>query len=243
LALADQLVSFWELGEASGTRADSHGTNHLTDNNTVGQVGDAADFESGNSEYLDHADNADLSTGDIDFALAAWVNLEDDTAFRTIIDREGAGPVGEYNLAYHSAGDGSFRFTVYNSNASLDDSVVAAIIPLTATWYFIVAWHDTTLDKIFISVNAQGTPDEAPRTVTISNTAAPFSLGAYQYGGTPGGFFDGLMKRVGFWKRVLTAEEITWLYNGGAGRSYAEVLAGMGSNTPKKVIQAYMRAQ
>lgn len=33
--LLTNLVSYWKLGEVSGTRNDSHGTNHLTDNNTV----------------------------------------------------------------------------------------------------------------------------------------------------------------------------------------------------------------
>ena len=34
-ALKTSLISYWNLDEDSGTRNDSHGTNHLTDNNTV----------------------------------------------------------------------------------------------------------------------------------------------------------------------------------------------------------------
>ncbi len=37
--------------------------------------------------------------------------------------------------------------------------------------------------------------------------------------------WDGLISLMGFWKRTLTADEKTWLYNGGIGRTYAEVLA------------------
>lgn len=33
--LLTSLIAHWKLDEASGTRNDSHGTNHLTDNNTV----------------------------------------------------------------------------------------------------------------------------------------------------------------------------------------------------------------
>src|SRR6056300_304684 len=48
------LVSFWKLDEASGTRVDAFGSNDLTDNNTVGQgtgtvYANAADFERSNS--------------------------------------------------------------------------------------------------------------------------------------------------------------------------------------------------
>jgi hypothetical protein len=38
-----------------------------------GRVGSAAQFIAGYSQYLSHVDNASLSTGDIDFTLAAWV--------------------------------------------------------------------------------------------------------------------------------------------------------------------------
>ena len=67
--LPTNLIAYWKLDEASGTRNDSKGANHLTDNNTVtqavGKVGNAAQFTLANSEYLSIADNADLSAGDI----------------------------------------------------------------------------------------------------------------------------------------------------------------------------------
>ena len=57
MALTTDLYrAYREMNEASGTRNDSHGANHLTDNNTVGSapgiVGTAADFEAGSLEYL-----------------------------------------------------------------------------------------------------------------------------------------------------------------------------------------------
>jgi hypothetical protein len=77
VALLDNIVAFWELEEASGTRNDSASTNHLTDNNTVtqntGKVGNCAEFNGAN-EYLSIADNAALSAGDTDFSFNVWVN-------------------------------------------------------------------------------------------------------------------------------------------------------------------------
>lgn len=78
----DNILAYWELDEASGTRFDSSpNANHLTDNNTVGQIttaiGDAADFERSNNEYLSRA-SADLTglkfTGD--HTLMFWTTLE-----------------------------------------------------------------------------------------------------------------------------------------------------------------------
>jgi hypothetical protein len=41
------MVSFWNLNEPRGTRYDSHGTNHLTDNNTVGAAHGPVEIQAG----------------------------------------------------------------------------------------------------------------------------------------------------------------------------------------------------
>src|SRR5690606_5066683 len=74
------LVSWWTLGETSGTRYDSHGTNHLTDNNTVGSAlgklgGISAQFVAANIESLSINDNASLSLNNTNFTIATWVKL------------------------------------------------------------------------------------------------------------------------------------------------------------------------
>ncbi len=66
------LVSWWRLDEASGTREDAHGTNDLTDNNSVGQgyavntptTTNSALFVDTSSEWLNYAafQNPDFAT-------------------------------------------------------------------------------------------------------------------------------------------------------------------------------------
>ena len=73
------LEAWWKLDEESGTRDDAHGSNDLSDNNTVGftagKYSNAASFILANSEYLSIGDNNSLSTGDIDFTLGCWVEI------------------------------------------------------------------------------------------------------------------------------------------------------------------------
>ena len=84
--LLTNLVSYWTLDEASGTRADSHGTNHLTPTNApvgaTGKIGNGCDFESSSAQYLSCASNPTLQTGDVDFTIAAWVYVENRLAVR-----------------------------------------------------------------------------------------------------------------------------------------------------------------
>ena len=76
----DNLVSYWSFDEVSGTRNDSEGSNHLTDNGTVttadGKQNSSADFDDSNNEYLSHASNSDFQTGDVDFTWAGWIYIE-----------------------------------------------------------------------------------------------------------------------------------------------------------------------
>jgi hypothetical protein len=52
-------------------------------------------------------------------------------------------------------------------------------------------------------------------------------IGAFAYAGI---YTNGSIDEVGFWKRVLTADERTWLYNSGAGRTYSEADASLKTN-------------
>ena len=90
MAVIDNLVSWWSLDETSGDRVDSHGSNDLTDTNTVlyaaGKQSNAADFETSNSESLLKSDTADLSFTS-DFSWAGWINLESLTVNQVIIGK------------------------------------------------------------------------------------------------------------------------------------------------------------
>jgi hypothetical protein len=218
--LTDDLVAYWNLNETDGTRYDSVGSNDLTDNNTVtqatGKVGSSAQFSSANSEYLSINDNEELSLGDMDFTVSAWVYMTDKT--NNAIIEKGSGWAGEseYSLYYRDDVD-RFRFHVghgvYDDYAILNADSLGS--PELNTWYHIVAWHDAVDDTINIQVN-DGPVD-----------SASYSGGSYNSGGLlrVGGSFsadsmDGRIDSVGFWKRKLTPEERTYLYNSGVGTEY-----------------------
>ena len=241
MALIDNLQAFWELGEASGTRNDSHSTNHLTDINTVGsaagKVGTAADFEFDSSEYLSIADNAALSMGDIDFSIALWVYLESKPAADNYIlcKYETGTNSREYAILRVNATPtpaDRFRFQVSLTGSSTLAGVSATTFgaPALTTWYFIVAWHSAGANTLNIQIN-DGTVDSVSHTGGAFSGTAPFQLGAVKTT-VAALFFDGMMDQVGVWKRVLTSDEKTFLYNSGNGRSYAEIVTPPGGFIP-----------
>lgn len=228
MALTDNLEAFWELEEASGTRVDSAGANDLTDNNTVtqaaGKVGFAAQFTAANSESLTIADNASLSTGDIDFTLAGWIFQDTKTVYHGLAGKwTAAGNQREYLFDYDTASD-RFRGVISA------DGITAVVVSANnlgsvsnATWYFIIFEHNATANTISIAVN-NGIADSTAHTGGALNGTSAFRLGARDIAGT---FHDGRIDQVGFWKRLLTAEEKIFLFNNGAGQSFAAIEVGL----------------
>ena len=225
--LSASLVSYWELDEASGTRIDSNdlNKNHLTDNNTVtqntGKVGSAAEFTRLNSEYLTRASNASLQTGDIDQTICAWVYLNSKPAGTMRIAGKTDNTTGAgYAIDWQNTADRfSFRMWQAGGGASLNAIASHFGAPALSTWYFVVARFDSVSGNGIITVN-NGTKSATAKSASPGSDTVAFAIGA---NGDGTSFFDGRIDQVGLWKRYLTDTEVTFLYNNGAGRTYAEV--------------------
>ena len=222
-SLLTDLAAYWKLDEASGTRVDSTANaQDVAETGTVasatGILSNGADIEFGTAAYLSHADSATLSLGaDTDFTFSCWVKLESETGWRGGIIAKNGGDdnTDEYLLEYEASGIQRWRFKVANGTSS--QTVAWGSQPSTATWYHIMVWHDSANDQIALVVN-NGTPVTAAWTGGTQNGTAGFYIGTMSY--NQGFRFDGIIDEVGFWKRLLTADEKTTLYNGGTGLSY-----------------------
>lgn len=237
MALKDNLISVWELSEASGNAIDAHSTNDLTE--TGGTIASAAgpsaldgsrDFEAGDTEHFELADNADLSVGDIDFTVAAWVNSESlyDSNRNIIAKWNFTSNNREYILAYTNS-SGRFTFRVSSNGTSGGASTATANnlgAPSASTWYHIVAWHDATNNQIGIAVNA-GTADTTAHATGVFNGTSPFQIGVDE----ASDYWDGLIAQAALWKRVISSAERTELYAAGAGLPYADWDAAAGATT------------
>jgi hypothetical protein len=229
VALTDNLISAWELDEASGDAIDAHNIScggsgcDLSDGNTVGSSGGWRDFESTATEFFERADHADLSMVNSDFTFELWVNLE---------SKAGSGDAncllakGDELLVLYDNGilaTDRFLFRIYDGTTFT--TVVANNFgsPSITTDYQLICQYDATADEVSIKIN-DGAADTNSHANGVQDSAEAFRLGL-----AAGNFFpfDGLMRRTRIWKRKLTGAELTWLYNSGNSRSYADIVAGM----------------
>lgn len=217
--LNTSLISYWKLDETSGTRVDSEPTGtaqDLTDNNTVtsstGILGNAGQFTSANSEYLNRSDSADLSVGQNQpFTVAGWVYLDTKSSTMAFVSKYGTGTPREYRSRYNNGSD-RFEATFYNGGGFAIVTADTFGSPSTSTWYLFAFGYDGS--SAWISING-GAKDTATGGIGADDSTADFEIGTV----SSGSYWNGRVDEVGFWKKSLSATELTELYNSGSGKT------------------------
>lgn len=229
MALSDNLEIYYACDEASGNLVDSHSTHDATETGgtidaTTGKVSGGRDFEAGDTEHFIVLDNATISTGNIDFTWAFWIKPEATAGGDGILYKwRASGGNREFAVTFSS---NQIIFFVTHDGATTASVTATNFGALSAgTWYFVVVYHDSVNDVIGVSINA-GTPDTTSHSTGVFSSNADLVIGAN--GNDLDDFYDGVIDEMGFWKRVLTSDERTELYNSGNGRDYAYITGGGG---------------
>jgi concanavalin A-like lectin/glucanase superfamily protein len=240
MSLLDGLGGAWELEEASGTRIDATANHYdLADNNTVtqqtGKVGNCAQFTRANSESLSLADTdaapkTNLRGGSA-FSIVAWVYFDTfDSGENSPIVNKSDINGAEYELrATGSLNFNAFEISIIQATTGTVSRLATTFgAPSVTTWYMVAATCALG-DALKISVNAGVQDSTAINSNALliggGSTKASFEIGAHQRDGY---YMNGRTDQVLFYNRAITTDEITSLYNGGAGLSYAAMAGGGG---------------
>ena len=236
--LAANLISFWELEDsANGTRLDSvvASAHDLTDvgssvGRTTGIVGFGSEHVRFNGELLSVASAANLQIGDgstvsYNFSVSGWVNLASKPAGSMDPFGKDGSTDGEYQMWWDTSD--RFGFDIYDAGGTTCYTKTADTLgaPSLSTWYLLTATYSTGSDILTLYVNAtsQGTAGRAGGT-GYPGDASNFGIGSRPENRVSNSW-DGAIDQVGFWRRALSADEVSYLYNAGAGRTYAEIAA------------------
>lgn len=108
------------------------------------------------------------------------------------------------------------NYSQLQTSTTIDDDV----------WHFVNIWHDGS--TLFMQID-NGTIYNIALNGTMLETN-PLRLGTRTDVESNWYAYDGSIQNVGFWKRTLTAEERTALYNSGTGRSYSSLDSSLKRN-------------
>lgn len=218
MALIDNLISYWNLDESSGNAADSHGSNTLievgTAASTTGKLNNARVFD-GSFPTLDGfalSDNAAFDGTDREFTFSLWMNPSNLSGEGWVISKWGSTMHREFKIVTSGT---TLLFRISDSSVSPGTATWGSALS-TNTWYHVCVWHDATNNQIGIVVNA-GTPVTSSWSTGVQDGSADFEVGS---NANDGNNWLGTIDEIGFWSRVLTSQERTDLYKGGAGLAY-----------------------
>jgi hypothetical protein len=215
--LLDGLVSWWDLDETSGTRVAAVGETDLTDVNTVGytsgKVGNAASFVAARTEYLYSVDGSIPEPAATSMSWSLWF-YPTVNGIKYLMAKSSAGAdFAPYVTVNPAFGGGEVQVLFANTLGSTFQAGGTGVSGLLNSWNHLVITWDLSTQVINAYVNGTalaGSP--VTLTGTVQNNTGWFLVGA-----VPGAFWDGYVDLLGIWSRVLTADEITELYNAGAG--------------------------
>ncbi len=218
--IAQGLQAYWPLDEGIGSAAaDISGNGHdgtLTATGidwVAGKVGGAVDCHGtdGVDGYIDIAEHADFRPDYV--SVQAWVNIDSFGTWEGIIG----------NMQWNGSDQSGWCLFVHGSNTiifyvSVGGSVKGASVTVsTGQWTHIVGVYDGSAVKIYKDGEPSATTDGEG---VIDYTFMPLTVRIGQYYDDNEQFaLDGRVDEVAVWDRVLSSDEIAYLWNDGDGRS------------------------
>ena len=211
------LVSYWKMNEASGIiAADSIGSNTATSNGTTtagvaGKLGNARSFN-GSTGYLSTAQNLNSWLGGT-ASVSFWIKTNQ-VGKDIFWQAPGVTGVesGDTNDVRWGWIDTAGKIHIDAGNGTTATSPKAVNDNL---WHHVVLTRNSTSGQVQVyldnSTAATGTSDIGTKTTSFS------SIGRIP--GSTAGFFNGSLDEFGIWNRVLSASEVSVLFNSNAGLS------------------------
>lgn len=171
-------------------------------------VKSAAEFNGSN--YLSVAGNSSLAIGS-SFSMGAWVRMNDVVTNQSLFHRwDGSG----YSLELFG---GVFNFVVVAGGLR----ILTTSAPTVDNWYFLVGTVSNTSTKLYVN----GVLVDTDGSGTISNSDESVAVVLGGRSDPPTGQLDGILKSCFKYDRELTDIEVSYLYNSGFPREYADLSA------------------
>lgn len=182
----------------------------------------------GVNNYVNLGDNLDIRLDSWTYNF--WINMDTINRNNSILTKSDSGNNWE-RWWYRVNTSNQLEFHLQNgtNNATNRKYFRSTQTLSTSTWYMVTVVLDRT-DKAYMYIN--GTPETIISTdgngTSITNELSSWSaydfnrtfnscIGAFSNISNP---FDGIIDEGGIWNRVLTASEVTQLYNSGSGKQY-----------------------
>jgi hypothetical protein len=231
------LVSWYALEEDGGTAYDSHRNFHMTQHGGKitrgrGKIGYCRNFEKDTTHYLLH-ESLWISGGGC-LTLGMWIKPESIGSTMNILDDKDF-------LKLRITGTGILEASLYDGAVWNTAQYPTPLLP--ATWYFVTVILDaaSAFGALFMKLQVNSGTEYSPPAFIVFGSgdilygnngcivgASSTPMDNQGYGNSTANYFDGKIDELFVfyqYSSAMSADEIAWLYNGGAGRSYYDLNA------------------
>jgi hypothetical protein len=219
LGLQTSLNGFWSLENTSWTDDTASATTltgTASPTTATGIVGNGVSLN-GSTQFLSASSNANIVSSGGSISVQCWVNIPSAGTF------VGARLFSKANAAFAQdewgfGNTGNWTFTVWNTSSS--SSTASSSVAASSGWHHLVGTFDsgTGVGVLYVDGSVSGSGLTLGGTLN-SSSSAPINIGRI-----PGSILSAAatIDQCAFWKgRVLSAGDVTALYNSGAGLTYA----------------------
>ncbi len=185
----------------------------------------AAHFAAASSQYATQSSTPYEIGAAQSLSLVCWVNPDSHSGNNRIVGKWHSSASGsdEWLLQVNAAGT-QFEWIVVGVGSAFN--ILDATEGVSnGAWQFIYCQYTPIINGQGISIN-NGTL-HVMNTSSVVQTIGGEPVALASDADTPAHFFDGALDALGVWSRVLTAGEISSIYNGGAGINFNGVTGSL----------------
>jgi hypothetical protein len=225
--LITNLVSFWPLDEAGGTRYDLVGTNHFTAYNTPNQVTglftNAIDFDAADTDQLAAADADSLS--DTNFSVSAWIQFNSVSSAARFVSKYATAGREWYSTVLTNSGKVKISVAVYEAGSTvntvntINTTLNAEDGSAIGSWFhYVISFNRTssTMSQWFRGTNGVWAYTNAANSRSMLNGNQALKVAANNSYGTEN--FDGVIDDLCYWNRALSSNEVFNIWSAGTNR-------------------------
>ena len=162
------------------------------------------------NDYLRRVNTTDFSFGSSDHSISFWINPDAIVNGQTFIAKY-YGATGYREWLVGSDASGHIYYLTYQGGSAIIHYSTA--VYSTTSWTHVVITKTGSTVKMYFNKNLDSTGSTAS---TIDSGSAYFTIGAQSRSLGAGAYYTGYIDEVSIFSIALTADNVTYLYNGGS---------------------------
>jgi len=222
------LISVYELNETNGNTAyDAHGSNDLSNNNATinqsGKIGTSYAFDYTSSAYLVNNSPSGFDSFTNEITVSSWFTYTgyyqslSDPGLISLYNYTSTNRCFSLNITDHVYLHFGFFDTTPSGHALNSDDVYSSIY--NNGWHLVIGSYDGDYIRIYLD-NTEIKSLQIGAYSINNNSDHPLRIGT-QYNVAADYYWTGNIDQSAVWKRTLTSDEISSLWNSGNGRAYS----------------------